>query len=73
MSVNILAMVQPIQSNIKQSAPLDHNNISDGTTNQTMIENSKVPDVGDFFILYMIATKYHFSLQSEWLFVCVCV
>ncbi|XP_041783948.1 sialin-like [Anopheles merus] len=46
MSVNILAMVQPIQSNIKQSAPLDHNNISDGATNQTMIENSKVPDYG---------------------------
>uniref|UniRef100_A0A182XA81 Major facilitator superfamily (MFS) profile domain-containing protein n=1 Tax=Anopheles quadriannulatus TaxID=34691 RepID=A0A182XA81_ANOQN len=46
MSVNILAMVQPIQSNIKQSAPLGHNNISDGTTNQTMIENSKVPDYG---------------------------
>uniref|UniRef100_A0A182K207 Major facilitator superfamily (MFS) profile domain-containing protein n=1 Tax=Anopheles christyi TaxID=43041 RepID=A0A182K207_9DIPT len=46
MSVNILAMVQPIQSNIKQPIPLQYNNVSDGTINQTLIEHSQIPDYG---------------------------
>uniref|UniRef100_A0A182S8R8 Major facilitator superfamily (MFS) profile domain-containing protein n=1 Tax=Anopheles maculatus TaxID=74869 RepID=A0A182S8R8_9DIPT len=47
MSVNILAMVQPIQSNIKQSTVPDHHgNVSGEAINQTIVGHSKIPDYG---------------------------